>query len=207
MIKNIILQLIFKRGGIRMKQLAVLILSVFMVLVAGCGQKDVKLPEINIPLSICTCPQGYTYVGIYQPIWNKVEPEKVITWIKFEYVVPKEELQRHNGSFAYIFSHPTTNIISRDEGNKLCASLFELSDKVLRQTKFNEHTLREIKQLMVIKYYIPNTIIIITYNDGCQLVAHIDRDNKYKELKIISNENEDHKWKISQELLDKVNKE
>lgn len=207
MIKNIILQLIFKRGGIRMKKLAVLILSVFMVLVAGCGQKDVKLPEINIPLSICTCPQGYTYVGIYQPIWNKVEPEKVITWIKFEYVVPKEELQRHNGSFAYIFSHPTTNIISRDEGNKLCESLFELSDKVLRQTKFNEHTLREIKQLMVIKYYIPNTIIIITYNDGCQLVAHIDRDNKYKELKIISNENEDHKWKISQELLDKVNKE
>lgn len=191
-----------------MKKLAVLILSVFMVLVAGCGQKDVKLPEINIPLSICTCPQGYTYVGIYQPIWNnKVEPAKVITWIKFEYVVPKEELQRHNGSFAYIFSHPTTNIISRDEGNKLCASLFELSDKVLRQTKFNEHTLREIKQLMVIKYYIPNTIIIITYNDGCQLVAHIDRDNKYKELKIISNENEDHKWKISQELLDKVNKE
>lgn len=86
-----------------MKKLAVLILSVFMVLVAGCGQKDVKLPEINIPLSICTCPQGYTYVGIYQPIWNKVEPEKVITWIKFEYVVPKEELQRHNGSFAYIF--------------------------------------------------------------------------------------------------------
>lgn len=190
-----------------MKKLAVLILSVFMVLVAGCGQKDVKLSEINIPLSICTCPQGYTYVGIYQPIWNKVEPAKVITWIKFEYVVPKEELQRHNGSFAYIFSHPTTNIISRDEGNKLCASLFELSDKVLRQTKFNEHTLREIKQLMVIKYYIPNTIIIITYNDGCQLVAHIDRDNKYKELKIISNENEDHKWKISQELLDKVNKE
>lgn len=190
-----------------MKKLAVLILSIFMVLVAGCGQKDVKLPEINIPLSICTCPQGYTYVGIYQPIWNKVEPEKVITWIKFEYVVPKEELQRHNCSFAYIFSHPTTNIISRDEGNKLCASLFELSDKVLRQTKFNEHTLREIKQLMVIKYYIPNTIIIITYNDGCQLVAHIDRDNKYKELKIISNENEDHKWKISQELLDKVNKE
>lgn len=194
-------------GGICIKKLAVLILSVFMVLVAGCGQKDVKLPEINIPLSICTCPQGYTYVGIYQPIWNKVEPAKVITWIKFEYVVPKEELQRHNGSFAYIFSHPTTNIISRDEGNKLCASLFELSDKVLRQTKFNEHTLREIKQLMVIKYYIPNTIIIITYNDGCQLVAHIDRDNKYKELKIISNENEDHKWKISQELLDKVNKE
>ena len=190
-----------------MKKLAVLILSVFMGLVVGCGQKDVKLPEINIPLSICTCPQGYTYVGIYQPIWNKVEPVKVITWIKFEYVVPKEELQRHNGSFAYIFSHPTTNIISRDEGNKLCASLFELSDKVLRQTKFNEHTLREIKQLMVIKYYIPNTIIIITYNDGCQLVAHIDRDNKYKELKIISNENEDHKWKISQELLDKVNKE
>lgn len=47
-----------------MKKLAVLILSVFMVLVAGCGQKDVKLPEINIPLSICTCPQGYTYVGI-----------------------------------------------------------------------------------------------------------------------------------------------
>lgn len=33
-----------------MKKLAVLILSVFMVLVAGCGQKDVKLPEINIPL-------------------------------------------------------------------------------------------------------------------------------------------------------------
>ena len=60
---------------------------------------------------------------------------------------------------------------------------------------------------MVIKYYIPNTIIIITYNDGCQLVAHIDMDNKYKELKIISNENEDHKWKISQELLDRVNKE
>lgn len=199
--------MIKKLGGIRMKKLVILFLSAFIVLAAGCGQKDVKLPEINIPLSICTCPQGYTYVGIYQPIWNKVEPEKVITWIKFEYVVPKEELQRHNGSFAYIFSHPTTNIISRDEGNKLCASLFELSDKVLRQTKFNEHTLREIKQLMVIKYYIPNTIIVITYNDGCQLVAHIDRDNKYKELKIISNENEDHKWKASQELLDNVNKE
>lgn len=178
-----------------MKKLVILFLSAFIVLAAGCGQKDVKYPEINIPASISTCPQGQTYIGIYQPIWNNVEPEKVITWIKFEYVVPKEELQRHNGSLAYVFSHPTTNIISRDEGNKLCASLFELSDKVLRQTKIKEHTLQKIKQLMVIKYYLPNTMIIITYDDGCQLVVHIRDNNQYRELKIISDEHKDHVWK------------
>lgn len=199
--------MIKKLGGIRMKQLVVLTLTVFMVLVAGCGQKDVKLPEINIPISICTCPQGYTYLSIYNPIWNKLETEKVAAWLKYEYVVPKEELQRNNGSLNYVFSHSTTNITSRDEDKKLCASLFELSDSILRKTQIKEHTLREIGSLMVIKYYIPNAVIVISYNDGCELVAHIDRNDKYKELKIISNKNKNHEWKASQELLDNVNKE
>lgn len=67
---------------------------------------------------------------------------------------------------SYVFSHSTTNITSRDEDKKLCASLFELSDSILREAKIKEHTLREIESLMVIKYYIPNAVIVISYNDG-----------------------------------------
>lgn len=181
-----------------MKKLVVLILAVFMVLVAGCGNKDTsckfKLPS-NVALNVTN---SISYIIHMYPNDNAKKE-----WKYVESPVRNDSVIYNSTGSITIFDYPSKEHPTTEDDRKYLTSiLLNLSEKFQKcgYGKILEN--HNIHWCQIQSMY-NDDVILINYDDGCTLRALVDTQSEYKYICIDGEGDPKHKIKNN----DAINKE
>lgn len=183
-----------------MKKLVVLILTVFMVLVAGCGNKDTsckfKLPS-NVAKNVTS---NESYVIQMYPDNNKQEK-----WNYHESPVNNEPIYNKIGAIPIFDNpskeHPTTEADLKYLTNTIVNLSKQFQERVYGKV-LDKHTIHWCQ----IQSMYEEDVILICYTDGCVLRALVNTQSEYKYISIDGDGNLEHKVRNSATINEELSK-